>query len=216
MKEIAVQIVSTTVEDIVKGVVNEIEDERVTREVNRFTAMARIEINLEKSDNVIAEINQRLKTIEDAIAAEKAAAEAEIVLYTYPAYMQRSCNAIAHPPLIPNVDNAPVIALASPAETGMSPTGPYHSGSILVDTSMRPYVAGVNRDWQKRVAAAEIFSDEARARFEANETMEAEIEATKKLARQNNAKRAQGIIASKRKSEGIDLSDRPTSHPRNA
>ena len=225
MKEIAVQIVSTAVEDIVKGVVNKIDDERVTREVDRFTAMARMEINLEESDKIIAEINQRLKTIEDDIAAEKAAANLT--------------------PLISNVNHTPVIALASLAETGMSPTGPYHSGSILVDTSMRPYVAGVNRDWQKRVAAAEVAAEKVGALFEETEKASAAAAAMQVVAQIDledgevfmeledgemspseirlhdfNCRYAE-INQMKRKlfyeyPEFADQSDRPASRPRNA
>ena len=55
------------------------------------------------------------------------------------------------------------VLMAAPVETGMSLTGPYNSGSIPVDKSMRPYVGGVNRVWQKRVAAAEVAAAAAAA-----------------------------------------------------
>ena len=155
LEEVAQQLAAHAVQDITNEVANEVDDERVAKEVERFVVIARMEIALDRSDEILANISQRLKVVSSAIAAEKLAATSAAVA--------------------PLSATASVAAPDDFAENGMSRTGPFNSGSIPVDTSKRSYVGGGKRGWQKRVAAATEKAEKAGVLFE--EQLKARLDA---------------------------------------
>jgi len=143
------------------------------------------------------------------------AEEEKVELYTYPPSVQ--CHYVAV---------ADSVLMAAPAETDMSLTGPYNSGSIAVDPLMRSYMGGDPYRRAKMAAAAAAAALQVAAQTDLEdgevsmELEDGEMSPTEIRLHDFNCRYAE-INQMKRKlfneyPEIADQLDRPASRPRTA